>query len=184
MIRLNQAKQILHNNLLPLSIYKKFEYINKDTYNVEHIIPQSFDKSVNSDLHMIFLAHNVINSLRNNYRFVDFIKYDDIYFQYIYIKNNEILVSNHMYKNMDYYAAFNHKKKVFVPPNESKGIIARSLLYYSKQYGNNKYNILNKVISEDLMHKWHNLYKVNEAEYVRNLQIREFQNNSNQFIYY
>ena len=71
-----------------------------------------------------------------------------------------------------------------IPPNESKGIIARSLLYYSNKYGNNKYNILNKVISEDLMYKWHNLYKVNEAEYIRNLQIRDFQNNSNQFIYY
>ncbi len=145
---LNQSKLILYNNLLPLSIYKKFEKINKNIYNVEHIVPQSFDKSVNSDLHMLFLSHNVINSLRNNYRFVDFIKYDDAYFTYI--KNNQIIISNNNNcKNMDYYVAFNHKKRIFVPPNQSKGIIARSLLYYENTY--KKYGILNKVISEDLI---------------------------------
>ncbi len=179
---LNQAKLILHNNLLPLSIYKKYDNVNKNVYNAEHIVPQSFDKAVNSDLHILFLSHNVINSLRNNYRFVDFIKYDDAYFTYIYIKNNQIIISHNKCKNMDYYAAFNHKKRIFVPPNESKGIIARSLLYYNLIY--KKYGICNKVISEDLMYKWNEMYKVNEEEYLRNLQIREFQNNLNPFIYY
>lgn len=61
---------------------------------------------------MLFLSHNVINSLRNNYRFVNFIKYDDAYFEYIYIQNNEIYVTNRSH-NIKYYAAFNHKKKAF-----------------------------------------------------------------------
>ncbi len=179
---LNQVKKILHKNLIPLSIYKKYDKLNKNTYNVEHIIPQSFDKTVNSDLHMLFLSDNVINSLRNNYRFVDFNNYDDSYFTYIYIKNNQIIISHNKSKNMDYYVAFNHKKHLFVPPNESKGIIARSLLYYNLIY--KKYGICNKVISEDLMYKWNNLYKVSESEYLRNLQIQKFQNNLNPFIYY
>lgn len=175
-----QAKFILHNNLLPLSIYKKYDNVNKNTYNAEHIVPQSFDKSVNSDLHMLFLSHNVINSLRNNYRFVDFIKYDDSYFEYIYIQNNQMFISNHIYKNMIYYAAFNHKKRLFVPPNESKGIISRSLLYYKAIY--KKYRICDKIIQEDLMYKWNDSYQVKEDEYLRNLQIEEFQENRNPFI--
>ncbi len=178
---LKQAKLILHTNLLPLSIYKKYDNVNKKSFNAEHIVPQSFDMNVNSDLHMLFLSHNVINSLRNNYRFVDFIKYDDTYFEYIYIQNNQIFVSNCIHKNMIFYAAFNYKKRLFVPPNESKGIIARSLLYYRATY--KKYGICDKIIHEDLMNKWNDLYKVNENEYLRNLQIEQFQENKNQFIY-
>ncbi len=177
----NKAKLVLHHNLLPLSIYKKFDILHKNKYNVEHIIPQSLDKSVNSDLHILFLSHNVINSLRNNYRFVDFVKYDDLYFEYIYIKNNQVFVTN-CCNNIPYYAAFNHKKRLFVPPNESKGIIARSLLYYQNKY--KKYGICNKMISEDLMYKWNDLYKVYEDEYLRNLQIEKFQNNRNPFIFH
>ncbi len=178
----NQVKEILHKKIVSISIYKKYDKIDKKIYNIEHIVPQSFDKSVNSDLHMLFLSHNVINSLRNNYRFVDFIKYDDSYFEYIYIQNNQIFVSNCIHKNMIFYAAFNHKKRLFVPPNESKGIIARSLLYYRAIY--KKYGICNKVIQEDLMYKWNDLYKVSENEYLRNLQIEKFQNNRNPFIFY
>ncbi len=175
------AKLILTNNIIPLSIYKKYDIHYKRSYNIEHIVPQSFDKSVNSDLHMLFLSNNIINSFRNNYRFVDILNYDDIYFSYIYIRNNEIFVSNYKKEN-DYYAAFNYKKRVFVPPNESKGIIARSLLYYQNKYKKNV--IFNKVISENLMYKWNDLYKVNEEEYLRNLQISEFQNNINPYIYF
>ncbi len=187
LVSFDYAKEILHNKIIPISIYKKYDKIYKNLYNIEHIIPQSYDKSVKSDLHILFLANHLVNSLRNNYRFVDFIKYDDAYFSYIYIENNEIIVTNHIKKNKNqknilYYAAFNHKKKLFIPPNDSKGMISRALLYYKNIYKKN--DICNKVIQEDLMYKWNTLYKVSEEEYLRNLQIRDFQNNNNPFIYY
>lgn len=186
MYKLNykEVKNIIRNNLIPLSIYGNYNNNNKTYFNMEHIIPQSYDNKVSNDMHIIYLAHNKINSIRSNYAFGEicdknyFINKDD--FMYVYIENNNIKICNKELKNMEYYCAFSDNKRIFVPPNFGKGIIARSILYYKNNY--KKDIIYNKIINENLLYKWNKMYKVSEEEYIRNNQIYLYQNNYNPYI--
>ncbi len=184
MIRLSytHSKIILEKELYPLTIYGTYHKKKKHLFNCEHIVPQSYDQKVNGDLHLLFLSCKIINSLRNNYRFIDKIEKKDIYkFSYInYDINHQMIIKP--YCNDSYECAFSHQKRSFLPPIYSRGIIARSLLYYHEKYKN--HNVLDKVIDYHLLKTWNEKYKVTEAEYFRNSQIYEFQRNINPFIYY
>ncbi len=186
MIKINfkLAKSIIKNDLIPLSIYMDYNSIcNKNLFNIEHIIPQSYDKSAQSDLHLLYLAHNKINSIRSNFSFGEV--YNNISnnnFSYVYVENSNIKIYNKIInKNKDFYCAFSDKYRIFVPPNSAKGIIARSLLYYrSKSY--NSRVICEKILNEELMYKWNESYGVSKEEYIRNNEIYKYQNNNNPYI--
>ena len=204
---LSRVRKIVMNELYKLSIYGKYhperaqlawdskspvsisasrhhynvEHYNVEHYNVEHIVPQSLDKRVNCDLHLLFISHAMLNRVRNNYAFdEDRPKYK---VTYIYEKSGyRYAYSYQKHGNERPYCGFDKYHQVFIPPEESKGIIARSLLYYQEQYQNER--ALSKMIYLPLLHRWNVMYPLGEAEYKRHQQIIEIQGKINPFIYY
>lgn len=182
MHKLTYIRNIVINHLQPLTVYGFYHNVNqKSAFNIEHIIPQSIDKRVNCDLHTIFMSDREINRIRSNYQFIDNDKkYNLIYISY---KNGTYrIINQNGNKNGDYYCAFSNKYSLFLPPENSKGIIARSLLYYIDKYKNS--HSIHKIIDIQLLHKWNNTYLVSEMEYIRNEEIFSIQKSRNPFIYF
>ena len=76
------------------------------------------------------------------------------------------------------YCGIISNRKIFIPPKESRGFIARSILYYKYQYRGN----IKRIINEDTLYDWGMKYEVTKEEYQRNIDIYKFQENINPFI--
>lgn len=175
-ISISMARSVVMSQLQPLIIYgTNVNQINQ--YNIEHIVPQSMDRKVNCDLHMIFMSDREINRIRSNYRFVN-MDQRRIYNYISYDRGSYYLSKN----KSNYYCAFSNQYRLFVPPENSKGLIARSLLYYQDTYKNE--SVLNKIIDTRLLLKWHHSYQVTLMEYERNEEIFDIQKNRNSYIYF
>ena len=69
------------------------------------------------------------------------------------------------------------EQKIAVPPNRSKGIIARAYLYMSQRY-----NLALTMAEERMFKDWNEQYKTDENECRRNELIELVQGNDNPFI--
>ena len=127
--------------------------------NCEHAWPQSkFNSNLSTrtqktDLHHLFPVDTKANSIRSNHRF-GLGEYD--------IENCASSRKGH---------------RVFEPPEEYKGNLARALFYFSVRY---KTQI--SIEEENTLRRWHVLDPVDEEEINRNNQIYKFQKNRNPFI--
>ena len=173
-ISYTHVKKWLKKNDSENIIYGNFE---KPT-NCEHIVPQSYlkkykvDKKAKKDLHILFNSNTELNSHRQNYKF-DILERPyiglDIYGKKLPDFSNES------------YCKKNVKKKIFDPPEESRGKIARSIGYFYWFY-NIEFN--NHIIDRKLLIQWNKKYKVTEEEKNRNNKIFLIQKNKNIFIDY
>jgi endonuclease I len=174
------------NDLYKLSIYGKYTPENSCHYNMEHIVPQSLNKRVNCDLHLLFMSHSMLNRIRSNYAFRELrhcgSKYDITYIYENVDKKDRVIYNQQRDGKVAPYCGFDKYRQLFFPPEESKGIIARSLLYYQERYQNER--ILSKVIYPPLLDQWNRMYPISEAEYIRHQQIMDIQKRINPFIYY
>ena len=120
-------------------LYTKTPLIQKHIkplyFTIEHIIPQSYLKSINEkktcfyDLHLIYKCLPSVNSFRSNKPYTDEITTNTSFF--------------------------------YVCNNSTKGIIARACLYYLHTYKpKNRKLFYSKVLSRKLIHKWNTLYPV------------------------
>ena len=137
--------------------------IKEGFMSLEHIFPKCYmNKKSYNDLHNIFKCNNLINNYRSNYKYTDetLININD--FTKLYNTDNYI----------------SSKLKLFVPEKESRGIIARSIMYISFEY-NYKFN---KVIDSDILIKWCLNYPPNEEEIQHNHIVFIKQYNKNKFI--
>jgi deoxyribonuclease-1 len=173
----NSCIYAIFHLLTPLTIYgtqyNVYNISNRNNYNIEHIVPKSKIKNKNaiSDLHLLFIANSKINSLRSNFIFLD---EKEIYSKKIlYFDKNGFIINK-----SSYYGIVSFEKKFFIPPFHSRGIIARSLLYYKNEYNQNISNIIN----ENILYEWNNKYGVTKKEIERNIQIYNLQGNKNIFI--
>ena len=119
---------------------------NKNCLSLEHIFPKSFMKNTNAaynDLHNIYKCNNYINNLRSNYKFTDF---DETPFKFTQLLNSDNYI--------------NTKEQLFIPEKESRGIIARSIMYMSYEYNLN----FNKIIDKELLLDWCLRYPVSKYE--------------------
>lgn len=115
-------------------------------YSLEHIFPKSFMNKKSgacNDLHNIFKCNNYINNYRSNYKFTDFNR-SPVEFKQLLNTNNYI----------------NTKEQLFIPEKESRGIIARAIMYMSYEYNLN----FNKIIDNDLLIEWCLKYPVTKTE--------------------
>jgi endonuclease I len=156
------VKQILEKNIKMPIIYGTRPLTN-NCISLEHIFPKCFlEKKHHNDIHNIFLSDKYINNKRSNFKFIEL--YD--------IKNdkNWLKINNNNYVNT--------KKRLFIPEEESKGIIARSIMYMCYEYGYD----YSKIISEENLINWCLKYEPTEYEKNHNQFAYTCQFNLNKFI--
>ena len=161
----NIKKDILYNTNMPI-LYTK-NNLNNDIYSLEHIYPISYLISNESkiDMHNLIKTTKYLNNARSNYKYTDF---EEINFN---INNkNWIELENNNYVN--------HKKKLFIPNNNSKGIISRAILYINDTYS---YKI-NKVINYSTLINWYIYNPPDICEKYHNNYVKKIQNTDNKFI--
>ena len=132
-----------------------------------------------SDLHILYLSDSKINSHRQNYKF------SDINYNFIFLNNKGEKIQNNFFSKLisNKLCKKNNNKKLFEPPNYSKGKISRSIAYYDLIYENYDTNIEEIIGIKELI-EWNRYYFPNIDEIKRNEIIRNYQNNINPYIKY
>ena len=135
---------------------------NRQFLSAEHIYPQCLlNVKQSNDMHNIIKTLNTLNANRSNYKFHE--DYD--------IKSKhwvELECNNYV----------NHKEKIFVPNNDSRGFISRAILYMYKEYNCNP----NKIIDIEILKKWYYNFSPTIDERYHNDIIKRLQNKNNIFI--
>jgi len=140
----------------------------KSTYNskptLEHIFPKCYMNKISyNDMHNIFKCHGEINNMRSNYKYIDFANID-------YPLNfNKI-------SNSDNY--IDTKRKLFIPEEDSRGIIARAIMYMSFEY---KYKY-SRIIDTNVLLDWCLTYPPSKSEMNHNNIAFRKQYKRNKFI--
>ena len=119
-------------------------------------------KYAKNDMHNLFKTTEKLNSIRSNYKFTDI--------ENEYLNENWRILENNNY--------INNKKKLFIPANNSKGIIARAILHMSYTYN---YKI-EKIIDLNILIKWTLKYSPNKDEIYYNNMVKSIQYTDNIFI--
>lgn len=168
-INLNYKKNII--DYCSPCVYIEKENINNRILTNEHIFPISHMKKNNkfdnykyakNDMHNLFKTTEKLNSIRSNYKFTDI--------ENEYLNENWRILENNNY--------INNKKKLFIPANNSKGIIARAILHMSYTYN---YKI-EKIIDLNILIKWTLKYSPNKDEIYYNNMVKSIQYTDNIFI--
>ncbi len=144
-------------NVKGLSIKSKFN--PKPT--LEHIFPKCYMNKISyNDMHNIFRCNGEINNMRSNYKYTD--DWDLRNFTKIHNTGNYIST----------------KDKLFIPEEDSRGIIARTIMYMSYEY---KYKY-SKVIDTDVLIDWCMSYPPSKMEIHHNNDAFRKQYKRNKFI--
>jgi hypothetical protein len=153
--------------------YVGYSYTGSTDPNTEHTYAQSWFSSPESsikkaDLHHLFPTNSVVNSSRGNYPL--------------------FTVANHASANVYYtYTPWQSYRgqcstgyTVFEPADESKGDIARALLYFNTRY----YDTLTQqnVNMTPVLAQWSYFDPPDQVEIARNQGIYEFQGNRNPYV--
>lgn len=153
---------IIHSSRNPQIYNINLKHLDNNRPSLEHIFPKCYmNKKSFNDLHNIFTCNSVINNNRSNYKFID--------------KTNSYPLTTFININNNYYS---HKLKLFIPEDDSKGIIARSIMYMVYTY---KYRY-DKVIDTDNLINWCMMYPPTKEEINHNNDVFKKQFKRNKFI--
>lgn len=137
-----------------------YSNIQNSKLSLEHIYPKCYMyKKHYNDAHNIFKSDAYINNMRSNYKYIE---------DY----NNSF---TRLYDTENYVST---KYKLFIPEEDSRGIIARSIMYICYQY---KYDY-KKVIDYEIMIKWCLEYPPTKEEIYHNNYVFQRQKTRNLFI--
>lgn len=150
-----------------------YNYTGSNNPNTEHTYAQSWFSSSESskkkaDLHHLFPSNSVVNSSRGNYPL--------------------FTVANHASANVYYtntpWQSYRGQSQngytVFEPADETKGNIARALLYFNTRY--NDTLTQQNVFMTPVLVQWHYQDPPDAWEIARNQGVWEFQSNRNPFV--
>ena len=170
-------KQYYYKNNIYLDIYNDLNNTNLNSYNLNS---SKFD-----------------SSKFNSSKFNSYTKYNDLTAEHIfpqsftkdYSKANKdmhnIYLTNYYTNNFRSNKKFSHfineniSKKIYVPCNYSRGIIARALVYMKYTY---PLLNLSTIIDYDIIILWNKLYPPTEYEFEKNNIVYNYQGNKNIFI--
>jgi endonuclease I len=134
---------------------------NSSDMNVEHTWPQSKGATgvAKSDLHHLFPTDSRANSTRGSFPFGK--------------------VTNVQWSSPSgaKFGTDAQGRKVFEPPDEHKGNVARAMFYFSAEYDKRI-----PAEEESVLREWNKLDAVDSAELERNRKIAGIQGNQNQFV--
>jgi deoxyribonuclease I len=137
--------------------------------NIEHTWPQSkfsgrYSKELQkSDMHHLFPTDSKMNSLRGN-----------TFFGEVEKDSGKTNCAASRFGNGTMGSV-----KIFEPPAEHKGHVARALFYFSVRY-----DLPIRSEEEVILKKWNNEFPVDAEEMARNTEIEKIQNNRNPFVDY
>jgi len=163
-------KTILQDTKMP-SIYLENSFFG-DTdpkfknkfFSAEHIFPQSLlNNKHTNDMHNIIKTLNTLNVNRSNYMFVE---------------DTKVNMKDKNWAELDFGNYVNHKNKIFVPNDYSRGFISRAILYMCWEYDYSH----KKVIDTDLLIKWYFQHPPLKEERYHNEIIHRIQRKHNIFI--
>jgi endonuclease I len=153
--------------------YVGYNYTGSTNPNTEHTYAQSWFSSSESskkkaDLHHLFPSNSVVNSSRGNYPL--------------------FTVANHASANVYYndtpWQSYRGQSStgytVFEPADETKGNIARALLYFNTRY--NDTLTQQNIFMTPVLVQWHYQDPPDAWEIARNQGVHDFQNNRNPFV--
>lgn len=145
----------LHNNFVI------DEELRSSIYSMEHIFPRSLIKKEHiNDIHNIARTINNLNIKRSNYKYID------------------EKIDEYDWETLEFGNSVNHKKRLFIPNECSRGFISRAILYMCKEY---KYNF-DKIIDKETLLKWYYNNPPTIEEKYHNKKAKELQNKNNNFI--
>lgn len=134
--------------------------IPKNIFSLEHIYPQSMlNHKHSNDMHNVVRTMDVFNNCRSNYAYTE-------------------QIDGKLCTKLSFGNFVNHKKKLFVPNESSRGFIARALLYMQKEYGYD----YSKLIKKETLSKWFYAYPPSTDEKYHNAMVHSFQYTNNDFI--
>jgi endonuclease I len=176
----SNARKILYSQLSDILIYgdNNSKFIRDK--NCEHVWARSYceyKEPMVSDLHTLYLSNSKLNSHRQSYKF------DEVYNNYILLDNYGNKVREPSNNQLNKLYKKDCSKKIFEPPNKSKGKISRALAYFILVYPEyEKY--LPHIIDIDNMIKWNIKSPVSYKEIYKNEIVRIYQGNINPYIKY
>lgn len=160
-------------------------YISKDDYAMmssgphqlpltrEHIVPQSVirhshkqNKTAISDLHNIFCCHATINRLRSNLPYSS--------------THPALGQRNATMRNVGFNNFIDMRKRLFVPEPQSRGPIARAILYMQHQYGCDPDVVIEG--GEKTAWAWHTEHEADVNEKLHNYFVMKAGYGTNKFI--
>lgn len=161
-------KTILHDAKMP-SIYLENSFFSENDakfknkfFSAEHIFPQCLlNNKHTNDMHNIVKTLNTLNVNRSNYMFVE-----------------DMNIKDKNWVPLDFDNYVNHKNKVFVPNDYSRGFISRAILYMCWEYDYSH----KKVIDTELLIKWYFQHPPLKEERYHNEIIHRIQRKHNIFI--
>jgi len=159
---------ILDTRVPSLYLGKNTNIINNNInkiYSIEHVYPRSLlNKQHQYDMHNLFRTSDYLNNMRSNYKFTD--------------KEEQKNLNSNEWIKLEYFNYVNKKTKLFIPNDNSKGVIARTLMYLAYTYNYNPY----KVISPPNLIKWCEENPPDDKEIFHNKISKLMQDNDNKFI--
>ena len=172
-------KYIGHKNIRNI-----FREINKETpeYTLEHVIPQSVfkeDKNLKKDMHNLIWYPSKMNSHRSNYQYISDFIFDEN--TTLLDREGNKISYNSPIDDID-ICIKKSKKKLFVPSRLYRGEISRASMYFLTTYPNYKDIIFDNVIDPYTILTWHHQYPVTENEMNKELIVKSYQGNDNDFI--
>lgn len=174
------ARKILYSQLSDILIYGDNNCKLKKDKNCEHIWSRTYceyKEPMISDLHILYLSNSKLNSHRQSYKF------DEVYNNYILLDNYGNKINDSINNEVNKLYKKNCSKKIFEPPNKSKGKISRALGYFILVYPEYK-KYLPHIIDIDTLIKWNINSPVSFNEIYKNEIIRKYQGNINPYIKY
>lgn len=174
------------NNKIPL-IYGSINYSwvcngseipSAINVNAEHLVPQSFFDSKEpmvSDLFSLFPSPTRLNLKRSNYPFGEVNIEDCTYF----CKDNDC--QRNRPDSIEHYSCLDTDKKVWMPAQKDKGLIARSIFYFFTMYDDIDVD-LSKVGDINTFKEWSATYQPDFYEITRNNRLNLTQGNRNPYI--
>lgn len=156
-------KSLIINKTTPVI----YTHLSSNKFNFEHVYPKCYlNKKDRNDMHNIFKSDIYINNVRSNYKYID--HNDKEFKKYNYSFEQ-------LYKSDNYVSS---KLALFVPDDNSKGLIARAIMYMNY----NHYYDYKKVIDIDNLLNWYFKYPPTKFEYAHNNLVAQAQKNRNVFI--
>lgn len=151
-----------------------YNYNGSNNPNTEHTYAQSWfngsdTSKKKSDLHHLFVTNSVVNSSRGNLPLYTVGSHSAATVYY----------TNTPWQSYRGYSLNN--QMVFEPADESKGNIARALLYFYTRY-NNESLVQQNTDMLPVLVQWHSFDPPDAAEITRNTGVYNYQNNRNPYV--
>lgn len=151
-----------------------YNYTGSNNPNTEHTYAQSWfngsdTSKKKSDLHHLFVTNSVVNSSRGNLPLYTVASHSAATVYY----------TNTPWQSYRGYSL--NSQMVFEPADESKGNIARALLYFYTRYSNESLVQQNTDMLPVLV-QWHGFDLPDAAEITRNTGVYNYQNNRNPYV--